>query len=370
MPKPSLTVSEILRWADAFRARRGRYPRQDDGAVPEADLTWSAVSQSLKRGYRGLPGGSSLAELLRVKRGVRNPKNLPKLTTPQILAWADRHHATTGRWPSHEVGRILGSQGETWLAVETALRVGGRGLPGGSSLAQLLEAERGARNHLALPRLTVETILEWADRFRATTGNWPAASSGPVEGESGESWRAVDAALLMGHRGLSPGGSLAQLLAAHRRVRHPHDVPRLSVEHILARADAHRARTGRWPLATSGAIADAPEDTWAAVDTALTAGLRGLPGGDSLARFLARHRGKRNPADLPPLTVEQIEGWVLEYHRRCGRWPQRHQGTVPDAPPNETWNSVNKALVRGRRGLPGGSSLARLVGRLKGQMKG
>jgi hypothetical protein len=50
MSKPLLTVAEILSWADAFRARRGRFPRQDDGPVFEADLTWGAVSQSLMRG--------------------------------------------------------------------------------------------------------------------------------------------------------------------------------------------------------------------------------------------------------------------------------------------------------------------------------
>ena len=112
MPKPALTIADILRWADAFHARCGRYPRQDDGAVAEADLTWSAVSQSLKRGYRGLPGGSSLADVLQAKRGVRNKKGLPKLTLAQILGWADAHRARTGDWPGHESG--AGRRGWRW----------------------------------------------------------------------------------------------------------------------------------------------------------------------------------------------------------------------------------------------------------------
>jgi hypothetical protein len=70
--------------------------------------------------------------------------------------------------------------------------------------------------------------------------------------------------------------------------------PPLSVEQILAWADAHRARTGRWPTRNSGAVREAPGENWSAVGWALWAGHRGLPGGDSLARLLRRSgRGRR-----------------------------------------------------------------------------
>jgi hypothetical protein len=62
----------------------------------------------------------------------------PPLTVEQILAWADAHHARTGRWPSAEAGPVPGAPGETWHAVHAALYVGRRGLPGGDSLARLL----------------------------------------------------------------------------------------------------------------------------------------------------------------------------------------------------------------------------------------
>jgi hypothetical protein len=64
----------------------------------------------------------------------------------------------------------------------------------------------------------------------------------------------------------------------------------LTEAQVLAWADAHRASTGAWPTATSGPIAGVPEETWAAVNAALGVGLRGLPGGDSLARLLRRER--------------------------------------------------------------------------------
>ena len=59
---------------------------------------------------------------------------------------------------------------------------------------------------------------------------------------------------------------------------------------IIRWADAHFERTGKWPRQTMGEVEDVPGITWRGVDRALRRGLRGLPGGDSLARLLARHR--------------------------------------------------------------------------------
>ena len=67
----------------------------------------------------------------------------------------------------------------------------------------------------------------------------------------------------------------------------------LMEEQILAWADAHHGRTGRWPNTRSGSVAGAPGQTWNAVNTALYAGYRGLPGGDSLAKLLGRHRRRK-----------------------------------------------------------------------------
>ncbi|AMV24013.1 hypothetical protein VT84_06430 [Gemmata sp. SH-PL17] len=361
--KSQLTIDAVLAWCDAFRDRRGRWPRISDGPVPGADLTWCALNLALARGYRGLSGGHSLAALLRDRRGARHRTYPPRLTLAQILAWADAHHARTGDWPGHDSGPVPDTNGETWLAVETALRAGSRGLRGGSSLARLLTARRGARNHLDLPALTAQQILRWADAHYRRTGAWPAIGSGPVAGAPGESWHAVDAALLMGHRGLPRGGSLARLLAKHRGVRNPAAPPALAPEHLLAWADAHYRRTGAWPVGAGGAIDGAPGETWAAVEAALRAGLRGLPGGDSLARFLARHRGKRNPAALPRLTLTRIRGWARDHHARTGAWPTRGSGAIPGTA-GETWHAVAKALERGRRGLPAGLTLARTIRRI------
>ena len=53
-------------------------------------------------------------------------------------------------------------------------------------------------------------------------------------------------------------------------------------------------------------VTDAPGEKWSLIDCDLRAGQRGLSGGSSLAKLLAKKRGLRNPAELPPLTEEQI----------------------------------------------------------------
>jgi hypothetical protein len=358
---PPLTEEQILAWADAYHAATGRWPTTGSGSIPGLDSeTWAAVSSALRTGSRGLPGGSSLARLLAARRGVPNHLDLPPLTEEQILAWADAYRARTGKWPTGYSGLIDNAPGESWAGVRGALRDGHRGLPGGSSLARLLAEQRGARNHMALPPLTEEQILAWADAYHARTGSWPTEKSGPVADAPGETWSRIDTALVAGNRGLPGGSSLPQLLARHRQVRNLSDLAPLSVDQILAWADAWYARVGSWPKKNSGPVPEAPGETWAVIDAALNQGYRSLPGGSSLARLLAEQRGARNHLNLPPLTEEQILAWADTYHERHGRWPQVRSGLI-DGVPGQTWVGVDVALTQGRRGLPGGSSLARLL---------
>src|SRR5207253_1136269 len=162
-----------------------------------------------------------------------------------------------------------------------------------------------------------------------------------------------------------PGGaSLVQFLARHRGVRNKQDLPPYTEEEILAWADAYHARTGGWPMIESGPIDEAPGETWSAVQSALSNGHRGLPGGSSLARLRARRRGVRSHLALPELYVSQILTWADAHYRRHGRWPNLRSGPVEDAP-GERWSAVHTALEQGHRGLPGGTSLAKLLARAR-----
>jgi hypothetical protein len=135
--------------------------------------------------------------------------------------------------------------------------------------------------------------------------------------------------------------------------------PQLTVEQILAWADAYRARIARWPSAGAGGIPETPSETWESVNTALVRGHRGLPGGSSLAALLKMYRGGSAQTAKSSLSVEQIVAWAQAHQRRTGKWPSANSGPVTDAP-SENWRALNTALQEGLRGLPGGDSLSRL----------
>jgi superfamily II DNA or RNA helicase/pyrroloquinoline quinone (PQQ) biosynthesis protein C len=359
VPRP-LTKGQILVWADAHYQRMGDWPKAASGPVDDApEETWKTIDNLLRIGLRGLKGGSSLAQLLAEHRAVRNPLGLPQLTTDRILAWADEHYQRTGNWPRRDSGVVAEAPGETWGRIDSALLEGHRGLAAGSSLTSLLANHRGVRKLGGLPKLTEEQILTWADNHHRRTGQWPLIDSGPIDGGIGETWRNIDAVLRRGGRGLPKRCSLPRLLAERRGVRHRLALPALTVERILAWVDADHERTGKWPTSTSGPIHDVPGETWNAVSIALAQGLRGLPGGSSLAKLLAHERNVPNSSDLPTLSENQILEWADAYYERTGKWPRVLSGPIDET--GETWHGVNSALYHGLRGLPGGSSLAKLL---------
>src|SRR5438309_496859 len=97
---------------------------------------------------------------------------------------------------------------------------------------------------------------------------------------------------------------------------------------------------------------------------ALRKGRRGLDAGSSLPRLLAKDRNVRN--EKPALSRLQMLEWADAHYRRTGAWPRHNSGVIVDAP-GETWGGINTALNRGRRGLQGRSSLARLLAEQRGK---
>jgi hypothetical protein len=366
---PDLDSARILAWADAHRARTGRWPGKSatPGDIPEAPgERWPNVHQALKLGLRGLPGGDSLARLLARERGVPHPSDRPPLREAQIAAWARVHHRASGAWPGHDTGPVAGAPSETWGGIDNALARGSRGLPGDDSLARLLARRCGAPTLRNTSPLTCRQILAWADQHKARTGEWPRETSGPIPGAPGETWSRVQAALRYGGRGLPAGGSLVRLLAERRGVRNRAALPPLATGQILRWAKDHHRRTGRWPGQDSGPVRSVEGESWRGIEDALRRGLRGLPGGDSLARLLTRRLGAATARSTGPLSRKQILAWADAHKRRTGRWPRRDSGPVAGAPPGTTWLVVDRALKEGRRGLPGGTSLARLLVRCRG----
>src|SRR5262249_33642841 len=62
------------------------------------------------------------------------------------------------------------------------------------------QSSRPRRGWILRP-LTIREILAWADEYHRLTGRWPRHDSEPVGLPIGETWRAVQAALVQGHRG-------------------------------------------------------------------------------------------------------------------------------------------------------------------------
>jgi pyrroloquinoline quinone (PQQ) biosynthesis protein C len=364
--KPRLTIAEILRWVDAHFARTRKWPTVNSGKVREAPSgNWRAIDLALRLGFRGLPGGSSLAKLLAEKCGIPNRMSRPRLTYTQILAWADDHKRRTGRWPNQNSGPVLAAPGETWRGIHRALKRGDRGLPGGETLAGLLQRRRNVRSSRILPPLREPLILKWADNHYRRFREWPSPRSGRVVGAPHEEWPRINTALSCGLRGLPGGSSLAKLLAEHRGVRSKAHLPRLTYKQILAWADHHFAHTGEWPTRLSGRVLAAAHESWMGIDDALRRKLRGIRRRTSLARLLAERRGYRYFRNRPRLRERQILLWADAHLKRTGEWPDRYSGIVLDCP-TESWPRITNALERGHRGLPGGSSLAQLLAEHRG----
>jgi hypothetical protein len=209
------------------------------------------------------------------------------------------------------------------------------------------------------PDLTIPQVLGWIDAYKARWGRWPTADSGRIDGPPDETWSGVDAALQRGHRGLSGGSSLARLLVEQRGHRDRNHLPELKVNTVLSWADAHKRRTGEWPTPDSGPIPEAPGETWNAIALALARGKRGIKKRSTLAQLLARRRGRDNRMGRPLLTPARILTLAEAHHLLYCEWPTHKSGPVGTT--GDTWRALDKALRNGSRGLPGGSSLFRLL---------
>jgi hypothetical protein len=292
--KPPLSVQQILEWADAYYAQNGCYPRTGAGPVPGAPgESWRRINTALRHGYRSLPGRTTLKRLVAKHRGLDTGSKLPEVTVAEILAWADAFRRAHGKWPSEASGPVEGAPAITWGAIGLCLRYGGRGLAGGTTLRLLLAQHRDAQERDKPPLLTVEQILAWADDYRATHGYWPNPMAGRITGTDRETWGGIDRALRQGRRGLPAGSALGLLLAKYRDARKRMPERALTVERILAWADAHHAATGVWPTPSSGPVLAAPGRDWSTIDHVLRKGRHGLPRGSSLSRLLSENGRSR-----------------------------------------------------------------------------
>lgn len=310
-------------------------------------LEGSPFLAKLRQQVHVLSGGAMRAFADRLKAAVPIP-----LTIELVLSWADAEHAASGTWPSAISGDVGGAPGETWGAIDRALRLGARGLPAGGSLAQLLEGHRGAPNHLAPRRVTRTMIATWARAHFKIHGRWPSRASGPIPGTP-FTWCAMDVALQRGLHGLRGSITLARFLES-LGARNISRLIRLSDELVARWAHAFRAKHRRWPTMKDGQIDGAPPgETWTRIGAAIVNGLRGMKRRTSLAQFLFEVCGAAPPGSVRrELTLEFVMTMAIAYLEREGHWP--HAATCDPGleRAGESWHRIDRALRAGGRGLP------------------
>lgn len=250
--KPSFTEQKIVEWMKLFYEheeecspdREGKYPSNGDHTVWERDSegnwvevkgeNWhSTIEPALRDGGRALPGGSSIHKLKK-KYGLTQ-KLLAKET---IRDWCqlfyERAKQTRGRgkcptvldkivWERDSEGIWVQVKGERWDKINGALRKGFRGLPGGSSLNELMEEYSITDNFteeeiVKYFRLFYEKTKEDSDdrigRYpnngdpivwdRDKDGNWIVVQDESFSGT-------IESALRNARRGMPGGSSIAKI---------------------------------------------------------------------------------------------------------------------------------------------------------------
>src|SRR5262245_42780909 len=160
--KPTFYIADILRWADEYHDKTGRWPvaKSSGRVASQGGLTWVAIDAALSKGCRGLPGGTTLAKLLVESRGYRHHLQAPRLTVRLIIKWAEAHRRRTADWPTKLSGPVADAPGETWSGVDRALHVANRGIKKKTSLAKILAHYRGRQHSHELPHLKSGQVLE------------------------------------------------------------------------------------------------------------------------------------------------------------------------------------------------------------------
>lgn len=363
--KRALTYDQVAEWAITHLEKTGGWPSANSGRIKGAKETWSSIDAAFVTQARGLTEYGSLSKFLNAAFGPRIRKNSkPQLRQTQIAAWARNHRRGTGQWPSSLSGRIPESDGDTWMQVDTALRLGQRGLPGGISLSRLLEKTYGRKPGKQRRQFADRDIINWAKAFHHRHGRWPTDSDKvQVKGAPlGVTWGTVQNVLARdvaeGRRKLS----LAMLLRQHRGIPLPGKLPSVDDKQVLAWARAFHAATGKWPSGLTRKWDRMPV-SWVRIDEAMKKGrVRGVKPGKSLYHFLCDHRGVayRHMPKIT-LTVSQVLRWARAHHDRTGSWPGLNSGPVVGGPRGLTWRMLNAGLHAGRYGLPSGAYLGEFL---------
>lgn len=372
MSRAPLSIELIIDWLRQYMNKYNKKPRMQSGIIefaigPYENITWSAINAALWKGGRGLPGGSSLANLIEEQFGIRNKMNLPGLTEAIIHEWIEQFIKKYHRKPIASDGTVEFANGrytgETWGAIDSSLLAGVRGLIGGSSLAQFIEQNFSIRSYCKPPELSLEQIKDWIQQHISKYDKKPTAKSGVVEFAEGEykgtSWATIAHAMRNGVRGLVKGLSLAEFIKNVFNISNHYACKPLTVDIIYNWISQFIDKHDRKPTQNDGIIEFAKDEykemTWSTLNSHLWKGGRGLSGGSSLSQFIKTHFGIKNCNCPPMLNPELINKWISAYIKRYKKKPAKTSGEVEFAEGEYaeiTWGAIDCAFKAGKRGLP------------------
>ncbi len=421
--KPKLstyTIDSIIETIDAYReAHNNENPMSEvSGIITEEPLadgvsTWSALSQGLSDGRRGLvddpkwqeikkelDGEITLHKLL-IYLGYKSANLTMDSIKKTIEAYREAHN---GENPHKRSGTImerpLADGARSWMSLDAALKGGANGLKKDTDW-QALNGKLGDGN-LTLPNLLIEfgyksgrlnytlnDVIRTIDAYRkAHKGENPIVATLRIIAEKPladgkRTWISVNQALANGNCGLSndPEWQKLNKKLGDGNVTLPSLLIELGykpkpssytidsiIETIYAYREAHNDKN---PVIASGIITEGPladgVRTWNALHVALLTGGNGLSadpkwqalntnnaklgssGNISLGKFLDKI------GYTEKITVAKIKQTIFAYRQaHSGIEPVQKSGVITEgalADKARTWASVNSALMNGSNGL-------------------
>lgn len=252
------------------------------------------------------------------------------ITIEQLRQAVEAHRlANGGRFPTSAEGWAL--PGLAWGTIDTRLRDGACGLPGGSSLSRWLDDAYPAER---TSPYTSASLRAWVTAHRnANGGAFPHVDTGAIPGTD-RTWKNVNDAL---RRGLdfTKCRSFSSWLDDQFPLDRRKKAALITSNLILVLVEAYRAENdGEFPYRESGKVAGL-NMTWTQLDNALR------QGGKSLAKWL----GKRYP-EFVEVPEHRLLAWVEAYARENDRaLPAQQSGEIFGT--GWTWHLVDRALRSG-----------------------
>lgn len=265
-----------------------------------------------------------------------------------------------GDWPSAFSGEIE-RFGISYKHLNQYLLVGTRGLPGRSSVYRECEKVAAAKgvSIRAFSRddspLTVEMVRDAIRQFNEEHKRFPVKAEVGMS-PLGFTWQTLNFYLRTGYRGL-PGGSTLTKEVEEVRKELGLAFPKPTRPLVLAAIREYREKTGKFPVRTTKGVVPGLGIVWGSLNGQL---LRGVLGEElTLGQLVEEVRASDGfipGARKDSLSVDAVREAIREFFRTHGVRPNRTT-KLPNSL-GMAWSTLQNALKRGDRGLPGGSSLA------------